>query len=108
MLAVAQWGEHRNLSAIGVRIPSVQPMKIKLTADESYRVFICRDESDWGTEVEVPEELIQRFEKADEAFRKVEEQLHRLLTEAEDKIYASQSAQVAAKLRQSGSASAEH
>ncbi len=53
-------------------------MKVRLTMDEAYRVFICRD-GDWGTEVEVPEDLIQRFQEADKAFRAVDDELYNLL-----------------------------
>jgi len=45
--------------------------------DEAYRVFICRDQ-DWGVEVEVPEDLIKRFQEADAKFRAVDDELYKI------------------------------
>lgn len=55
-------------------------MKVRLTMDAAYRVFIVNN--DWGTEVEVPEDLIKRFQEADEKFREVEKELCGLLDQA--------------------------
>ena len=44
--------------------------------DEYYRIYICRDNQDWGIEVEAPEDLIQRFKAADKAFREAEDELY--------------------------------
>jgi len=53
-------------------------MKVRLTMDDALRVFICRG-GDWGVEVEVPEDLIKRFEEADRNFRAVDDELYSFL-----------------------------
>lgn len=51
-------------------------MKVKLTMDEYYRIFILREDVVYtGIEVEVPEALVLRFQKADAEFRAAEDEL---------------------------------
>jgi hypothetical protein len=53
-------------------------MKYVLTMDESYRIFIVENDPTWGIEVEVPEDLIQRFKAAEKTFREIEDELYAL------------------------------
>jgi len=53
-------------------------MKIKLNGDDMWKLYIA-DETNlfsFGFDVEVPDELIERFKVASKAFRTVEDELY--------------------------------
>lgn len=63
-------------------------MKIHLEIDESMRMFVVDDVKEghyWCPEVDIPEELLERFQKAEKEFRDVDEELYKLYKTAQKK-----------------------
>ena len=61
-------------------------MKIRLQFDEMNRMYII-DEKEWGMpiEVDVPDELVERFKKAEKEFREADEEMYQLFLKAREK-----------------------